>query len=1267
MTWTLLQQSGRLTGAAGTLNLQLPSTGSTVGSMLLAVVANTSNNPFTGPAAPQGGEGWEFARAEVVQGYRVEIWHFRNNSGGLYFGSNATWTSSGGSTSGYLYEFASPPSTQQIFDCAAFNGGAGSGASMPVSMGVGSFNGSLGIVLPLQVFSTPITSSPAWVTPAGYTRAGQISNGVTQIFALMYNLGTTSPGSAVASAQSVTTGFTYSGTATLLGFNAMFLMYRAASVNTIKIDGAEPTNCLDISPDGQTLFVGGDVEGAWRSADYGNTWGRACYGFDDSNQVSFADVKYSLFGPATGQQGYLYACTGKDARAGGFCASADGGCTWQILNTKVSFYGNATPSPPRPSGDNQDTNRGTGQSIAQDTTNGIMYCVTGNLGVCRSLDFGNTWTPIGPAGFWNTQTMFPRCIIINPANPAQLWVGMWCWNNNGNGGIFTTTNANATSATGVQWTQVGDAGATIGQLKLLGSFVYAACYTKGLFRLNTTDGSWNNLNAGQIDVTGSSYWLTVDGYIDGGGNHWVYVGCSNGLPKAGASKPNFTNVISMMFSGGATPGTYTDLTGPATITLATIPPYGNAWWHNGSNWQFWLGGNNSVNPHILVDPNTTGNANGPNLYLSNSGGWFICQNPNVTPNSSVAWQLAVTGMGVVGTHGFAIDPNQGSHFVARGSDFAQIDVGYTTNQQTNPGDPSGQTASQVVPQSPDSLFTQFSTHHRESHAVCFDPADSRVYVGLNTAYSKTNGGAVAYRNANPGTQGNPATWHDTGFTTQVSPSGANAPAVMGLCAGTTNGNRWAVASVAGQGPWYWDGSTWRKSTMVAGDNNPLPASNGNVDMHVEMLQGTGAGVVYCYDRQNGLYRSADQGASWQMIWKQATSDNRTGWMVINPAPPTGTTELWFGLDTGLYQMTHAGSGVVGQSGGGGPTVTQYGTGTVFQAGAAGVAITQSGVIIAYALEGSAGIEPSVPTLYVSYNNGATWADWTNGDSSVASYVPPAGQLGISISGFMWGAGGENIGVWDQVPIQVGQAALSGQGTLTANPQFSGKGTAALSGVGNMTANGLVAQSAHLSGTGTLTAAATKTGPFAGVAALNGVGTMTALPALITSVTLIPPYLVNQPLLISDMNDWFTWNIAYKTQPTDRPNTITQAPDPDLVLPILAGASYEIRAVIFYDGPKGANLEFSWLYPADSVMYASNVYVNGSNVNQTYGGGGNSNQYCYTDNSTAFTQSQEVLFINANLQAGLTAGTLAFQWAQHALNGNPVIVNPNSLMMMRRIA
>jgi hypothetical protein len=66
---------------------------------------------------------------------------------------------------------------------------------------------------------------------------------------------------------------------------------------------------------------------------------------------------------------------------------------------------------------------------------------------------------------------------------------------------------------------------------------------------------------------------------------------------------------------------------------------------------------------------------------------------------------------------------------------------------------------------------------------------------------------------------------------------------------------------------------------------------------------------------------------------------------------------------------------------------------------------------------SAATRGQVTTLYYSANRGTNstdWTDWTGGDGSAGSYAPPAGQLGISSTGWLWVTGGEHFGCWGQV-------------------------------------------------------------------------------------------------------------------------------------------------------------------------------------------------------------------------------------------------------------
>jgi len=592
--------------------------------------------------------------------------------------------------------------------------------------------------------------------------------------------------------------------------------------------------------------------------------------------------------------------------------------------------------------------------------------------------------------------------------------------------------------------------------------------------------------------------------------------------------------------------------------------------------------------------------------------------------------MAVNGMPLIKFNLAAIDPVNPSHFVGGGADYTGFDF----------QDPTGNTG--ISDMNPPSSGL-------ECHALGFDPNDGRLYFGQNKKYATDTNGGIWFS-----TDGPPYRWGtEMGFAAARVGAG-HAP--MGMFAGRDAGNNRFVVVVANTvGLFRWTdaggNATW--SACTENDTAPLPGTGGTLARRVPTVpfaQGTAPGHIYLWDQPNGLYRSTDYGLTWTQIWTQ-TNGNQ---LAVNPSV---AGELWAAGTSDLYKITGAGGGVIGQPGG--PVAT--GMGGVFSAGCAGVAFASNGAIFAVAQPGS-GSAPSVTTLYVSYNDGASWTAVCQGDGSDASYGAPAGLLYLSPSNIMWSLAGTHVGWWNQVLSASGTASLSGQGTMTAVSSGQ-RGTAALSGQGTMTANGNTLQSASLSGHGSLTANATLSNTVSGIAALSGLGQMMALPSLITSVSVVPPYLPEQLITIADANDWFTWDIAYKTRATPRVSTTALSPDPDLALAVQAGASYEVRAVIFFNGPSGAGLTYNWTYPSDATMVMTSWrWKNG--VLSPFTAAGNTN---INPDTFAGVSGQEVAVAYGNFQSGVADGTLSFQWAQNNSNNTALNVLAYSFMMLRRIS
>jgi hypothetical protein len=969
-----LVQASTQASATGSVTLALPNAASTPGSLLVATVMSpAASTPFTPPAG-SGGTGWQLGKAVSCAGGRVEQWYWANNPGGLYGpGSGAVFTgAAGASCRGGIAEFSTPAGSRQVLDTVGQMSGTGYGTSMPVASAGGVFAGTLGVFSEAEFFASSIGSAGAsWTNPSGYTRLASLANNAANTWAHSYN------GNLAAGYQNPSGGLSYSGPGASTGWAALLCCYRAVRVSPINWCGAEVTNCLALDATGQQLIVGGDVEGIFRTANFGDNWQPSDYGIETGARQSFAFVAWSELEP-----GYVYAGGGHSAGDGAFLVSKDGGATWsQRSKTTIWWYGNATPAQPqgpRPSATPSDQDRSVGRLLAQDPVGGVLYSATGSDGVMQSTDNGVTWTSIGlsGSGYW------PRCIVLNPANGSELWVGAWD-TGNGLGGVWHHTPAQG-------WSQLSGFKGTVADLKVIGTgssaYLYAACDTGGIYRAPVSGGPLVSLNGtgsiyggpemDAIDTTGSSLWVSLDGYLDASGNHQVIAGCSMGYKFPGDASnppdPNYTNIVRIKLPGASVTGiTYTDLTGPNPITIATFPPFDTPWWHAGANWQSWLGGSQNGNPHILIDPK-----NHQRIFVTGHGGFFRSYDGGNT------WQLACNGMEIIAMHAFAIDPNDGSHFVTCGDDYTSFDF----------TDPTGDSGAAGISE------TNPPSSGMESHGAAFDPVDSRVYLAQNKKFSVNSDGAVYYR-----PPAAPFTWTDTGYSTSV---GSVAP--MGLYAGrTAKGARFVLAVAQGQGIYRWTGgSQWSKTTTT---DHSAPGVAGGLSARVPtcpFASDATPGVIYCFDKPTGLYCSLDHGQTWTQVWNKTTRDNRTGWLAANPAV---AGELWVATDTGLFKLTNASGGTVA-----GKQVGVTAIGGVFSAGASGIAYAPGGALYAIGL-GGASPAPPVTTLYVSNDDGGTWTPWCNGDGSDTSYGSPGGQLGISSTGYLWAASGIHVGYWDRVP------------------------------------------------------------------------------------------------------------------------------------------------------------------------------------------------------------------------------------------------------------
>jgi hypothetical protein len=579
------------------------------------------------------------------------------------------------------------------------------------------------------------------------------------------------------------------------------------------------------------IVAGGDIEGFFLTQDYGDHWRIVNNGIYQQYWHQCACIVWSVTESNT-----LYAGVGNAGASGGFLVSTNGGWSWSLRSATPQFAGNHAASP-LPSGGQP---RSTGNLIAQG--GGNIFVATYSQGVYISGDNGNTWTNIGLSG----GSYYARSLAIDPASSSTLYVAMY------NSNIWKTTNATAATPT---WTQLTGAPSIVEELKIVGTYLYAACGTSGIYR--STDGgtTWTSLNGSFINTT-QSQWLSIDGYVSGS-SHVIIVGCYNGVKPGSGGYRNIAQLT--INSVGAV--TYTDLSTTIANISLSIPPEGRSFWEstNDSGYQNWLGGSSYTAGYVLIDPTDTNR-----IFVTGDEGMFRSYDGGNT------WQIAVNGMALMDARGIVVDPANSSRVFFGSSDWTSFLI----------SDGIGYDASTVSLEAPGT--------GTEGYAVAIDPVDSTLYLAMGERSTNAEG----------------QVWHlPSGSTTWVNdsvPGGGNVP--IGIAVGRdASNNRYVLAAVWSSGLYRLSGDTWTQvSSTIAADTQ-----------NTEFLPFTalaGSQYVYAMDRHSGVYRSTDYGVTWTLIYGFNSDTATTGYLAINPAV---ANELWVSTKTGLYKISGANSGTVG--------------------------------------------------------------------------------------------------------------------------------------------------------------------------------------------------------------------------------------------------------------------------------------------------------------------------------------------------------------------
>jgi hypothetical protein len=1007
----------------GSITMTLPSPGSTKGNLLVATIQGmTSDGNALGQFTPAG-SGWCLAKS--VSGAvgtsgsgRVEIWYYPGTADspgcpaglGVQGSTTVTFnaTDSNANCRGALTEFAVPANSGMMAVLDACGQASGSsGGTFDLTAASGNVGNALGVAVAGDFFGSAVSGAWSGMGASGYTNIRTLGGTVVNPWGAWYDA------SLSGGIQSISPSFSVTGEN---GWAVAFAAFRGVVIRGVYLDGAEMTTMVALDPTGQQLILAGDVEGMWRTADFGNHWQLTQDGLYAAEWRCNASVAWSQT-----VLGEVYACVGKDASAndGGFLVSTDGGVTWSMrapatTYTFLNFQANSTTEGVRPATERNDQDRSVGHLLAQATVDGTnyLYAATYNTGVAVSTNDGKDWAPTPPTDEGAPGTNFPggvvpylRALSLDPANATGLYAGAWSYplTSPTSGGLYHTTDATVPSPT---WNAVlppSGSGwppdySTVSDLKVLGNNLYVTFTEYGIYLYQPSTGTWYSLNGG---LNASQYygpWTSLDGYVNGS-DHVIVAACSSGdLPSGQA---NYSNVVQIMVNPKT--GTListTDLTASASINTAKVPPDGQPWWHAGAVYTNWLGGKFFGNPHVLVNPQNPTNE----IFVTGASGFYITT--NASQGSDAQWTIAVNGVPAISSLCIATDPNAAEHYVICGDDYLFTDVS---------GDNSGfsATVTETGP-TPPSSDPYSDPYQYESHAAVFDPRaaitvgsttsyKSVVYLGVHNKYGSSPGengyGEIYWSDSGY------AEWYGTGFYEQV---GGDAP--VGLCVGISGSAYYLVASTIGAGIWA--------SAIPSGSSDPTVPGNwswsqvndvactlDSSDVHCMPVVANPAGTnLYCFDRapsrgqtSTGIWRSTDGGQGWELIWNLSVTsgltvtDVRSGWLAVNPHPAAGGDELWVSTSQGIYKLAGANSGTVENK-----ALTPVNmSGSDFPYGSGSIIFTANTATL-YAVSLSGSSQPS--TQLLSLANGGGAGGWADADpaNSFGSYVSWPGPAALTM-------------------------------------------------------------------------------------------------------------------------------------------------------------------------------------------------------------------------------------------------------------------------------
>jgi hypothetical protein len=637
----------------------------------------------------------------------------------------------------------------------------------------------------------------------------------------------------------------------------------------LRLDGGGCAQVIAQSPDGKSLLAGADTQGFYLSqtVPLATKWTVQNTGIGKS---TFWRQCATLLWSST-ETGVIYAGVGDNGNGGGLLAGTLTGTypaqsiKWALRSAAPGWAGNHATAPvPTGSG----ISRPAGHLLAQDAS--FLYAGTYKLGVLRSSNTGGASNLPGADNFPVACTMagaapgtnnwFCFSLVQDPVG-TDLYAGFF--DSTGTAaGLWHCANPHAGAP---NFTQVAGGPAMCVDLAVVGGYLYVAGGNQGLYRYGPLAGSpaWQALNGATIPTAGSpglanNYWSSVAGYVDGSANHVILI-ADNNTQGTGTDELYTATVPSNYPTGSISYATN------GTTQTATEPP-GYTWWHSGSSYKNWFGGKAFFQPNVLVDAS---NLAAVNVYCAGSEGCARSIN-------GAQWAIANSGMPQFLGHPVAASPTRAGHVVFGDSDFCVWD-------DTNPGAENASTLQNDPP-----------VNSTQGFSVAFSADGNTVYAGNGQKYTNAGGG-VWSRAWNQ-----PNTWTELGFKTA-----AGGKVAIGLAAfNDAGGNKIVLAAAWGSGMWRYAPTGTGGAYQWTRVNAAIGVSGSGTLLAVTYA---GNGLVFAYDRGSGVYRSADYGKTWVLVWNKTSNSYQAGTAAYDPTRPG---KLWVSTATGLYLLNGGSTGTV---------------------------------------------------------------------------------------------------------------------------------------------------------------------------------------------------------------------------------------------------------------------------------------------------------------------------------------------------------------------